>query len=151
MRRLKNDRSFQNVYLINKKNNEDLNYIKKKFPKKNIYDIEASYGPTNLIIRRIRDRILEIKNKSLIIIALPTPKQEIIAAYISNIHENYKIVCIGGALDFERRNLKIPFFFSLYFESIWRLKFEPYRRLQRLLLSVFIVFKRWICREYKNF
>tara|TARA_B110000211_G_scaffold216054_1_gene258778 strand:+ start:316 stop:1740 length:1425 start_codon:yes stop_codon:yes gene_type:complete len=151
LRRLKNDESFQNVYLINKKSNIDLNYIKKKFPKKNIYNIEASYGPTNLIIRTMRDRIFKIKNKSLIIIALPTPKQEIIAAYISNIHENYKIVCIGGALDFERRNLKIPFFFSIYFESIWRLKFEPYRRLKRLILSIFIVLKRWMNNEYKNF
>jgi glycosyltransferase involved in cell wall biosynthesis len=151
LRRLKNDKSFQNVYLINKKSNIDLNYIKKKFPKKNIYNIEASYGPTNLIIRTIRDRILKIKNKSLIIIALPTPKQEIIAAYISNIHENYKIVCIGGALDFESKKLKIPILFSGYLESIWRLKYETFRRLNRLLLSIFIVYKRWICREYKNF
>ena len=151
LRRLKNNKSFQNVYLINKKSNIDLNYIKKKFPKKNIYNIEASYGPTNLIIRTIRDRIFKIKNKSLIIIALPTPKQEIIAAYISNIHENYKIVCIGGALDFESKKLKIPILFSGYLESIWRLKYEPFRRLNRLLLSIFIVYKRWICREYKNF
>jgi UDP-N-acetyl-D-mannosaminuronic acid transferase (WecB/TagA/CpsF family) len=86
----------------------------------------------------------------LIIIALPTPKQEIIAAYISNIHENYKIVCIGGALDFESKKLNIPILFSGYFESIWRLKYEPFRRLNRLLLSIFIVYKRWICREYKN-
>ena len=109
------------------------------------------YGSTNLIIRTIRDRILKIKNKSLIIIALPTPKQEIIAAYISNIHENYKIVCIGGALDFESQKLEIPIIFSVYFESIWRLKFEPYRRVKRLFLSILIAFKRWICREYKNF
>ena len=87
----------------------------------------------------------------MIIIALPTPKQEIIAAYISNIHENYKIVCIGGALDFESKKLKIPILFSGYLESIWRLKYEPFRRLNRLLLSIFIVYKRWICREYKNF
>jgi len=151
LKRLKNDKSFQNVYLINKKSNKDLNYIKKKFHKKKIYNIVTPYGSTNLIIRTIRDRILKIKNKSLIIIALPTPKQEIIAAYISNIHENYKIVCIGGALDFESQKLEIPIIFSVYFESIWRLKFEPYRRVKRLFLSILIAFKRWICREYKNF
>ena len=151
LKRLKNDESFQNVYLINKKNNRDLNYIKKKFPKKNIYNIKAPYGPINLIIRTIKDRILKIKNKSLIILALPTPKQEIIAAYISNIHENYKIVCIGGALEFESKKLKIPNFFSEYFESIWRLQDEPFRRLNRLLLSIFIAGKKWVCREYKNF
>ena len=150
-KKLKNDKSFQNVYLINKKSNKDLSYIKKKFPKKKIYNIEAPYGPTNLIIRTIRDRILKIKNKSLIIISLPTPKQEIIAAYISNIHENYKIICIGGALDFESQKLEIPTIFSGYFESIWRLQFEPYRRSKRLFLSILIVFKRWICHEYKNF
>ena len=151
LKRLKNDESFQNVYLINKKNNRDLNYIKKKFPKKNIYNIKAPYGPINLIIRTIKDRILKIKNKSLIILALPTPKQEIIAAYISNIHENYKIVCIGGALEFESKKLKIPNFFSEYFESIWRLQDEPFRRLNRLLLSIVIAGKKWVCREYKNF
>ena len=104
-----------------------------------------------MIIRTIKDRILKIKNKSLIILALPTPKQEIIAAYISNIHENYKIVCIGGALEFESKKLKISNFFSEYFESIWRLQDEPFRRLNRLLLSIFIAGKKWVCREYKNF
>ena len=151
LKKLKNDKSFENVYLINKKSNINLMYIKKKFPKKKIYNIEASYGSINSIIRTIRDKILKIKNKSLIIIALPTPKQEIIAAYISNICENYKIVCIGGALDFESKKLKIPIFFSKYFESIWRLKSEPYSRSKRLFLSIFIVFKRWIGDEYKNF
>ena len=87
----------------------------------------------------------------MIIIALPTPKQEIIAAYISNVHTNYKIVCIGGALDFESQNQKIPIFFSIYLESIWRLRFEPYRRLKRLILSIFIVLKRWMNNEYKDF
>ena len=151
LKRLKNDKSFQNVYLIDKKDNKNLNYIKEKFPKKNIYNIEAPYGPINFIIRTIKDSILKIKNKSLIILALPTPKQEIIAAYISNIHENYKIVCIGGALEFESKKLKIPNFFSEYFESIWRLQDEPFRRLNRLLLSIFIAGKKWVCREYKNF
>ena len=151
LRGLKNDKSFQNIYLINKKSNLDLQYIKKKFYKKKIYNINSPYGSANTIIRAIKYKILKIKKKSLIIIALPTPKQEIIAAYISNIYINYKIVCIGGALDFERKNLKIPIFFSSYLESLWRLKFEPYRRLKRLLLSIFIVFKRWICHEYKNF
>ena len=87
----------------------------------------------------------------MIIIALPTPKQEIIAAYISNVHINYRIVCIGGALDFESQNQKIPIFFSIYLESIWRLGFEPYRRLKRLILSIFIVLKRWMNNEYKDF
>jgi len=151
LKRLKNDKSFQHVYLIDKKDYKNLNYIKEKFPKKNIYNIEAPYGPINFIIRTIKDSILKIKNKSLIILALPTPKQEIIAAYISNIHENYKIVCIGGALDFESKKLKIPNFFSGYFESIWRLKYEPFRRLNRLLLSIIIALKRWIYHEYKNF
>ena len=151
MKKIKNDKSFQNVYLINKKSNIDFQYIKKKFPRKKIYKIETPYGSVNTIIKAINYKILKIKNKSLIIIALPTPKQEIIAAHISNIFENYKIVCIGGALDFQSQNLKIPIFFNTYFESIWRLKFEPYRRFKRLLLSIFIVFKRWICREYKNF
>jgi len=151
LKKLKNDKSFQNVYLINKKSNIDFQYIKKKFPRKKIYKIETPYGSVNTIIKAINYKILKIKNKSLIIIALPTPKQEIIAAHISNIFENYKIVCIGGALDFQSQNLKIPIFFNTYFESIWRLKFEPYRRFKRLLLSIFIVFKRWICREYKNF
>ena len=148
---LKNDKSFQNVYLINKKSNIDLNYIIKKFPKKNIYNIVAPYGSSKEIISLIKNKISKIKDKSLVIIALPTPKQEIIASYISNIIENYKIVCIGGALEFESNKLKIPIFFSISFESIWRLKFEPYRRIKRLLLSIIIVFKRWIGDEYRNF
>ena len=151
LKRLKNDESFKNIYLINKKSNINFQYIKKKFPKKKIYNIEASYGSINSIIRTINHEILKIKDKSLIIIALPTPKQEIIAAYISNVHTNYKIVCIGGALDFESQNQKIPIFFSMYLESIWRLRFEPYRRLKRLILSIFIVLKRWMNNEYKDF
>ena len=151
LKRLKNDESFKNIYLINKKSNINFQYIKKKFPKKKIYNIEASYGSIESIIKTISGKVLKIKNKSLIIIALPTPKQELIAAYISNVQENYKILCIGGALDFESQKLKIPAFFNVYFESIWRLKFEPYRRLKRLLLSIFIILKRWTRNEYKNF
>ena len=151
LKKIKNNISFENVYLINKKSDINLTYIKKKFPKKKIYNIEASYGSIESIIKTISGKVLKIKNKSLIIIALPTPKQELIAAYISNVQENYKILCIGGALDFESQKLKIPAFFNVYFESIWRLKFEPYRRLKRLLLSIFIILKRWIRNEYKNF
>ena len=151
LKRLKNDKSFQNVYLISKKDNKNFNYIKKKFPKKNIYLVNAPYGSTNSIIRKINNKILKIKNKSLTIIAIPTPKQEIIAAYISNIHKNYKIICVGGALDFESKQLKISSFVEKYFESLWRLKTDTIRRIKRLLLSIFIVFKRWIYCEYKNF
>ena len=62
--------------------------------------------------------------------------------------DNYKIVCIGGAIDYNSNLVKIPpKFIEKYFESIWRLRDDTFRRIKRLLLSILMYMKRKLFKE----
>tara|TARA_B110000977_G_scaffold119113_1_gene153564 strand:- start:3735 stop:5624 length:1890 start_codon:yes stop_codon:yes gene_type:complete len=78
------------------------------------------------------------KKEQICILTLPTPKQEILAEYIMSYQENYKILCLGGAINMasgEERPL--PEYLEKIFiaETIWRLQFETLRRIARLSSS----------------
>ena len=84
------------------------------------------------------------KKDEVCMLTLPTPKQEILAEYISETQSYFKIFCVGGGLAMISGDEKpIPqkfdhFFFS---ETVWRLQFETIRRIKRLL-STFIFYLR---------
>ncbi len=140
-----------NVYLISSKNKKNINYIKKKFKNKKFYFIEAPYGDPNFIFEKITKKVKKIRSYSLILLGLPTPKQEIIAAKISNMYQNIKIICLGGAINYNSKDTKIPpKIFENYFESIWRLQNDTIRRSLRLFYSLIIFIKRFLFGELKN-
>lgn len=146
--KIESSEHFENVYLISKYKESYLRYIKNKFSDKKFFFIEAPFGNNQFIMSKINDDIKRIKKKSLIILTLPTPKQEYLASKISNMLDNYKIVCIGGAIDYNSNLVKIPpKFIEKYFESIWRLRDDTFRRIKRLLLSILMYMKRKLFKE----
>ena len=72
------------------------------------------------------------------IITIPTPKQEILAEYIRSTQKNFKVFCLGAAINMASGDEKpLPQFLEKIFiaETIWRLQFETFRRIGRLLSS----------------
>ena len=83
----------------------------------------------------------KIKKNELIILTLPTPKQEQVAIYLSKIHKNYKILCIGGAIGMcSGEETPVPAYLEQYFEGLWRLRFETKRRFSRLIKTLLFYF-----------
>jgi glycosyltransferase involved in cell wall biosynthesis len=125
------------------------NYLKKKFKKK-ISHINLAYGSMKKITKNVK---MIIKKNQLILITLPTPKQEILAQYIVMKNKNYKIICIGGSIAIASgEEIPVPAFIN-YFEFLWRLKYETFRRTVRLFdtFKYFIYGKFFIHKlEFKN-
>jgi hypothetical protein len=125
------------------------NYLKKKFKKK-ISHINLAYGSMKKITKNVK---MIIKKNQLILITLPTPKQEILAQYIVMKNKNYKIICIGGSIAIASgEEIPVPAFIN-YLEFLWRLKYETFRRTVRLFdtFKYFIYGKFFIHKlEFKN-
>jgi hypothetical protein len=108
-------------------------FLKKKF-KKIIVNYNLPYGNINNIRKKLH---YKIKKDEIIMITLPTPKQEQLAEYLVSNNKNYKIICIGGSINIAS-GIEEVVPNSLYqFEFIWRLKYETRRRFGRLV-STFI-------------
>ena len=88
--------------------------------------------------------------KYIIIITLPSPKQEYIAFKISNMYDVTRIYCFGGALEIilgiQPESSKMIYLLGL--EWLWRLRQDTFRRLKRLIKGFYglipglIYFKR---------
>jgi len=105
------------------------NYLKKKFKRK-ITHINLAYGSVEKIKK---DKKIIIKKNQLIFITLPTPKQEIFAQYLAKKNQNFKIICIGGSIAITSGEEKAVPAFINYLEFLWRLRYETFRRIIRLL------------------
>jgi N-acetylglucosaminyldiphosphoundecaprenol N-acetyl-beta-D-mannosaminyltransferase len=108
-------------------------------------------------IKELCKKIPKIKKNSLVLITLPTPKQEILAAHILKKYPMSKIICIGGGLKIASGSeKKCPeFLYNIGLEFIWRLKSDTKRRSKRLLVDFFYFFKSLINLDifsysYKN-
>jgi len=123
------------------------NYLIQNFKLK-ICNFNLPYGNIKEILKKIN---YKIKNNEIILITLPTPKQEQIAEYLISMNKNYKIICIGGSINivsgFEKA---VPT--QLYiFEFIWRLRYETLRRLKRLIQTFFYYYKGlYYTRKFNN-
>ena len=84
----------------------------------------------------------------LIILTLPTPKQEQFAELISTNNNYYKVLCVGGAISMASGDEKpIPEFWdNLGLEFAWRLRTDTYRRVVRLIQS----FTSYLHGEFYN-
>ena len=87
----------------------------------------------------------------MIFITLPTPKQEQIANYLKNNNSYFKLICIGGSINIASGEEKeVPFFLSKL-EFLWRLRYDSYRRLNRLLDTFFsYLVANYITKKFKN-
>ena len=110
-------------------------YLKKKFKTKvNFIKLPIIKG------NNLKKFVPKLDNNSLVLITLPTPKQEILAKEIKKNNKNFKIICIGGGLSIASGETKQcpKMLQSLGLEFVWRLNTDPWRRIKRLSQTLFI-------------
>jgi glycosyltransferase involved in cell wall biosynthesis len=93
------------------------------------------------------------KKDEICLLTLPTPKQEILAEYISKTQSYYKIFCIGGGLAMisgDERSIPKKFDTFFFSETVWRLQFETIRRTKRLLLTFIFYIKGELFGKFTN-
>jgi len=124
-------------------------YLKEKFKNLTLAHTPLPFGNVHEFIKYIP--ILE--NTDLCILTLPTPKQEILANYIKKTQTNYKILCIGGAINMlSGYETPLPKIFDKIFfaEALWRLQFDTLRRMKRLITSILLYMKGEFVGVYDN-
>jgi len=92
------------------------------------------YGVMKDIVKNVN---LLINKYQLVFITLPTPKQEMFADLLSSKNKNFKIVCIGGSIAIASGEEKVVPKYLSYFEFLWRLRYETFRRIKRLLTTFY--------------
>jgi exopolysaccharide biosynthesis WecB/TagA/CpsF family protein len=112
------------------------NYLKKKFKTKVKFIKLPVINKFN-----IKRFALKHKKNALILITIPTPKQEMLAMEIRKKNKHYKIVCIGGGLSIASGEIrKCPKFLEIFgLEFIWRLNTDTLRRIHRLTYTFMIL------------
>jgi glycosyltransferase involved in cell wall biosynthesis len=112
-------------------------FLERKYHK-NIHNIPLIYDNALNIFKKLK---YKYSQKDLVLITLPTPKQEELASLILKKNSNAKIICIGASIAIQSGvEKKVPNFMS-DFEFLWRLRYETNRRIQRLLSSFYYFFK----------
>ena len=109
-------------------------YLKSKFKIKILHQ-NLPFGDVSEITRNLK---INIKKKDLVFLTLPTPKQEQIAEYLKNMNKYYKIICIGGSIGIASGDEQEVPKFLIYFEFLWRLRYETFRRLKRLIVTFYV-------------
>lgn len=142
-----NSKKIRNVVILGNKSNKVKHFIEKKFKRK-ILHINLPFADTSKILKKIPS----INRNNLYIITLPTPKQEIIATYISKKNKFFKLICIGGGLEIAAGDVKPcpKILEKIGAEFIWRLRTDFFRRLSRLLETFifFIIF--WFTKKKRK-
>ena len=102
-------------------------------------------------VNKLKTFLPKTNKDEVCILTLPTPKQEQCANIIAQKSDNYKIICIGGAINMASGiEREIPLILdALGLEFIWRLKNDPMRRLKRLLETFFIYIVQEIKGKFK--
>ena len=96
-------------------------------------------------------RLKRLINNSIIILTLPTPKQELLANLIIKDYPECNILCIGGSINmlsgYEKRAPN--FFYKFNLEWLWRLRFDTKRRMLRLIESLKLVIELYLMGKNK--
>jgi colanic acid biosynthesis glycosyl transferase WcaI len=93
------------------------------------------------------------KKDQICFITLPTPKQEILANYISENQKFFKIFCFGAAVAMasgDEKSLPDKYLNLFFAEALWRIQFEPRRRIKRLIETFFYYFKGELLGKYSK-
>jgi N-acetylglucosaminyldiphosphoundecaprenol N-acetyl-beta-D-mannosaminyltransferase len=143
---------FKSVHIIGNLDSNGHFFLKRKFKKKIIFS-KLPFGNAKKLCRQIP----EIKKNSLVLLTIPTPKQEIISSKIIKKYPFSKIICIGGGLNLASGSeTKCPNYLSkIGLEFIWRLNSDTKRRFKRFCGDVLNLCKSIIKADifaysYKN-
>lgn len=133
---------YQSIHIIGNTDSKVNFFLKKKFHGKIINYSLLPFGST----KQLRRKIPKIKKNSLVLLTLPTPKQEIIADAILKKYPFSKIICIGGGLRLASGSeKKCPSFLSKSgLEFLWRLHSDTKRRIFRLSVDFLYFLKSLI-------
>ncbi len=126
---------FSKIIVMGNYSKKQNQYLKKKFNTKvNFIKLPIVKG------NNLKKFVPKLDNNSLVLITLPTPKQEILAKEIKKNNKNFKIICIGGGLSIASGEIKQcpKILQSLGLEFVWRLNTDPLRRIKRLSLTLLI-------------
>ena len=136
------------IHILGNANRIDYKFLKNKFKSAKILHTPLMYGSAKEISRQLP----RIQKNTLILLTLPTPKQEQLAYILSQKNSNYQIICLGASLAMLSGNeSQVPKF--LYkIEFLWRLKKDTGRRLARLFQTTwgyFFGYSRGYLRNLK--
>jgi glycosyltransferase involved in cell wall biosynthesis len=136
------------IVVIGNLSERNKNYIKSKF-NTNLEHINLPYGDIKYLYKFLPEKI---DDNSLILITLPTPKQEQIAEFLINKLQNYKIICIGASISLASGEEKpIPKHLeNLGIEFLWRIRSDSRRRIKRLLETFYYYLKGKIDNQFKK-
>ena len=131
------DEKFKSIHIIGNLHDQDRAYLNKKFLGLEIIFDQLPFAEPEDLLKEIKD----IKKESLILLTLPTPKQEQVAQLIISKFNHGKIICIGGGLSIASGyEKKCPILLErLGLEFIWRLRSETKRRAFRILKDLIII------------
>ena len=148
---IRNYTNFNYIYLIGSISKNKLDYLKNKFINKSVLSIDVPRTNIKNIINIVKR--VKFKKKSLIFINLPTPKQECLAFSIAQNNKNFKIICSGGAIDYNSGLYVNPpeLFIRFNLESVWRLRYDFFRRIYRLFLTFSIFTKNFLFKNYDQY
>jgi glycosyltransferase involved in cell wall biosynthesis len=131
--KLKIPKTIKKIVIFGNLPKKSKEFIENKY-NKSIKNYNLPYGSINKIRKNL---FYKIKKDELILITLPTPKQEQLAEALILQNKNYKIICIGGSINIAS-GIEKPVPNLLYnFEFLWRLRYETNRRLKRLLITLY--------------
>jgi glycosyltransferase involved in cell wall biosynthesis len=118
------------ILVLGNLDNNGKYYLKKKFKDKIIKHTQLPYEN----IENLYKYLPNIKKNELILITIPTPKQELLAIELARRNMNYKIICIGGSLNIVSGTEPVTphILYKYNLEFIWRLRFDTIRRSIRL-------------------
>ena len=131
------EEKFKQIHVIGNLHDKDKAYLNKKFKGLYINFTPLPFGePEDLL-----NKITNIDKNSLILLTLPTPKQEILAQMIKSKFNYGKIICIGGGLSIASGyEKKCPVILErIGLEFLWRLRRETKRRTIRVLKDLLII------------
>ena len=137
------------IRIIGNSSNVVEKYLSNKFKDKIIINNKLPYGNIKKIKKRCN---FKLSHDEVTLITLPTPKQEIIAEHLKNINKNFYIICIGGGLKMASGEEKPPpkFLENYGLETIWRLRNDTLRRINRLSFSFFYFLLGYFRGNYKD-
>jgi glycosyltransferase involved in cell wall biosynthesis len=143
-----NSNIINKIIVIGNLSEKNKNYVKSKFYT-NLEHINLPYGDIKYICKFLPEKL---DDNSLILITLPTPKQEQIAKFLISKLQNYKIICIGASISLASGEEKpIPKYLeNLGIEFLWRIKSDTKRRIKRLVETFYYYLKGKINNKYKK-
>ena len=129
----------KNIYIFGNSTKKTNLFLASKYNKKIIH-VKMGYENAKTLYKKHVN--FNFKKSDMVLLTLPTPKQEIFAELISRNQKFYKVLSIGGAANMNSKSEpEIPFLLDfLGMEFIWRLRNDTRRRIKRLLVSFFYFF-----------